>query len=188
MKAPGYTRTACDNLPLAPPAYGGYTGTMKTRRAHTVTDANQLIPWVESVFERLDGHRERWQKHSEGLQILDVLWGQRVESADNPDHEEYVRHRRGMEAASRTVQGVVEKDLIGRGVRLPAGGLDSGIVDFPTTFEGRWIYLCWQRGESHITHWHELETGFQGRRELVDEDAIVMGLDDPLPDDAGLDF
>ena len=161
---------------------------MAKRRAYSVEGANQLIPWVESVFSRLDEHRECWQKHNEGLQILDVLWGERVQSSDNPDHAEYIGHRRDMDEAARTVQDVVEKDLIGRGIRLPAGGLDSGIVDFPTTFEGRWIYLCWQRGEPRITHWHELETGFRGRRELLDDDAMNMGCDEPLPDDSGLDF
>ncbi|MDA0334412.1 MAG: DUF2203 family protein [bacterium] len=161
---------------------------MATHRAYTVQEANELIVWLESVFERLGGHRQRWQRHSRGLQILDVLWGERVESADNPDHDEYVQHRHGMEAATRTIQGLVEEDLIGRGIRLPAGGLDSGIVDFPSTFEGRWIYLCWQRGESQITHWHELETGFRGRRDLVAEDAALMGRERPLPDDTDLDF
>ena len=48
--------------------------------------------------------------------------------------------------------------------------------------------LCWQRSEPRITHWHELDTGFRGRQELIDEHAIVMGLDAELPDDAGLDF
>ena len=161
---------------------------MATHRAFTVEAANQLIPWVESVFLRLDGHRQRALKHSEGTQILEVMWGDRIGSPDNPDHDDYLRHRRAMEEVARTVQGVIEQDLIARGIRLPAGGLESGIVDFPTTFEGRWVYLCWQRSEPRITHWHELDTGFRGRQELIDEHAIVMGLDAELSDDPGLDF
>ena len=161
---------------------------MATHRAFTVEAANQLIPWVESVFLRLDGHRQRSLKHSEGTQILKVMWGDRIGSPDNPDHDEYLRHRRAMEEVARTVQGVIEQDLIAHGVRLPAGGIESGIVDFPTTFEGRWVYLCWQRSEPRITHWHELDTGFRGRQELIDEHAIVMGLDAELSDDPGLDF
>lgn len=147
-----------------------------------------MIPWVESVFARLDGHRERWQKHAEGLQILQVMWGDRITSTQNPDHDEWLQHRRGMEEASRVVQGVVEQDLLTRGIRLPAGGLDNGIVDFPTTFEGRWVYLCWCRGEPRIGHWHELDGGFAGRQDLAPEHDAAMGVDDPLPDDSGLDF
>lgn len=151
-------------------------------------EANGLIPWVESVFERLDGHRQRWEKHSQALQILEVLWADRVNAPDNPDHDEYLQHRRAMDEAARTVQGIVEQDLLARGIRLPAGGLESGIVDFPTTYEGRWVYLCWQRGEPRITHWHELDTGFRGRRDLQDEHVIVMGQDGDLPDPSALDF
>jgi hypothetical protein len=161
---------------------------MATHRAFTVEAANQLIPWVESVFLRLDGHRQRSLKHSEGAQILEVMWGDRIDSPDNPDHDEYLQHRRALENTARTIQAVIEQDLIARGIRLPAGGLESGIIDFPTTFEGRWVYLCWQRSEPRVAHWHELDTGFGGRHELIDEHAIVMGLDDELPDDAGLDF
>ncbi|HJP29973.1 MAG TPA: DUF2203 domain-containing protein [Candidatus Latescibacteria bacterium] len=173
---------------MAPPVYGGYTDAMATHRAFTVEAANELIPWVESVFERLDGHRQRWQRHSEAAQILEAMWADRIESPDNPDHDEFLQHRRGMADAARTIQGIAEQDLMTRGVRLPSGGLESGIVDFPTTFDGRWVYLCWQRGEPRLTHWHELETGFRGRRELTDDQAVVMGKDDVLPDDAGLDF
>ncbi len=109
---------------------------MATHRAFTVEAANQLIPWVESVFLRLDGHRQRSLKHSEGTQILEVMWGDRIGSPDNPDHDEYRRHRCAMEEVARTVQGVIEQDLIARGVRLPTGGLESGIVDFPPPSRG----------------------------------------------------
>ena len=82
-----------------------------------------------------------------------------------------------------------ERDLLGQGLRFPAGGLENGILDFPTTLEGRWVYLCWRRGEVQISHWHELEGGFRGRQELTDENTIAMGrLDEDIPDDSGLDF
>jgi hypothetical protein len=171
-----------------PPAYGGYIGPMATHLAFTVEAANELIIWVESVFLRIDSHRERWQKHHESLQILEVMWSDRIESPENPDHDEYLQQRRGAEDAARTIEGIVKQDLLARGLRIPAGGIEGGIVDFPSTFEGHWIYLCWQRGEARLTHWHEVDTGFRGRRELLDEHSIVMGHDEELPDDSSLDF
>jgi hypothetical protein len=44
--------------------------------------------------------------------------------------------------------------------------LDRGIVDFPSLIDGREAYLCWQVDEPEITHWHGLESGFAGRREI----------------------
>jgi hypothetical protein len=40
----------------------------------------------------------------------------------------------------------------------------TGLVDFVGRHEGRDVYLCWKLGEERITHWHELNTGFAGRR------------------------
>lgn len=53
-----------------------------------------------------------------------------------------------------TAMGVVVKDL------------DQGLVDFLGTRSGREIYLCWRHGEEDIAYWHEINTGFAGRRPL----------------------
>ena len=51
-----------------------------------------------------------------------------------------------------------------------AGGLvkdlDAGLVDFPARREGEDVLLCWRLGEDEVGHWHGLEEGFSGRREL----------------------
>ena len=40
----------------------------------------------------------------------------------------------------------------------------SGLVDFVARHDGRDVYLCWKLGEERITHWHELNAGFAGRK------------------------
>lgn len=40
----------------------------------------------------------------------------------------------------------------------------TALLDFPALFEGREVLLCWRGGEDTITHWHELEGGFAGRK------------------------
>ena len=161
---------------------------MPSHRPFTIDQANGMIPWLESVFSRLDEHREGWGRHYERVQILETLWGEDVESTDNPDHGELLEHRRGMKEAAAAVEDIVHKDILALGLRFPAGGLEQGIVDFPTTFEGRWVYLCWRRGEAGIGHWHEVDGGFGGRREITAEHTVAMGRDDELPDDSVLDF
>ena len=42
----------------------------------------------------------------------------------------------------------------------------TGLVDFPGVREGRPVFLCWQLGERAVEHWHEVESGFLGRRPL----------------------
>lgn len=41
---------------------------------------------------------------------------------------------------------------------------EMGLIDFIGRHQGRDVYLCWKLGEEQITHWHELESGFAGRR------------------------
>lgn len=40
------------------------------------------------------------------------------------------------------------------------------LLDFPAIFEGREILLCWKADETTITHWHEVEGGFAGRKSV----------------------
>ena len=44
--------------------------------------------------------------------------------------------------------------------------IESGLVDFPALVAGRQVWLCWRRGEPQIGWWHDLDTGFSGRRPL----------------------
>jgi hypothetical protein len=44
--------------------------------------------------------------------------------------------------------------------------LDIGLLDFPTWFRGREVYLCWKLGEPAIAFWHGTDEGFAGRKEI----------------------
>ncbi len=44
--------------------------------------------------------------------------------------------------------------------------LQAGLVDFPTLFQGREVYLCWKLGERGIGFWHEVEDGYRGRKPI----------------------
>ena len=46
--------------------------------------------------------------------------------------------------------------------------LDRGLIDFPARHPqtGDTVLLCWELGEPEVAYWHELETGFAGRKPL----------------------
>jgi len=46
--------------------------------------------------------------------------------------------------------------------------LHKGLVDFIVEFEGRPVFLCWMLDEDKIQHWHEVDSGFDGRKRIVD--------------------
>ena len=49
--------------------------------------------------------------------------------------------------------------------------LDIGLIDFPTTYRGNEVYLCWKLGESAIEFWHAVDEGFRGRKP-IDQDFL----------------
>ena len=70
------------------------------------------------------------------------------------------------------MQGLIDQMAAGV-ARIDAMGLtlrdiEHGLVDFPALVSGRQVWLCWQRGETVIDWWHGLDTGFSGRRPLVE--------------------
>ncbi len=41
------------------------------------------------------------------------------------------------------------------------------LLDFPALHEGRVVLLCWKADEDTITHWHEIEAGYAGRKPVA---------------------
>lgn len=66
--------------------------------------------------------------------------------------------------------------LLNRKLQQAAGQLDrwgievkdpeKGLIDFFHVRDGQTVYLCFHLGESAIGYWHELNTGFAGRKPI----------------------
>jgi hypothetical protein len=160
------------------------------KKAFTIAEANALIPRLEAALQRITLLAEDARERNEKLQILDALWGDQVLEPRNPDHGEWQSHQAALAEAVSALEHEIEAEITGRGIRFPWGGLQHGLLDFPTTWEGRWVYLCWQRGEPRLLAWHEVTDGFAGRQQITPEHERRMGReDDPETLDGGmLDF
>lgn len=125
------------------------------RRCFTVHEANELIPFLSG---RLRSLRAVYAKLK--------MWG-----FANPTSEE-ITIRGGIPVVPAYVEALSEfretlEEICQEGCELK--DLESGLIDFPTIWEGREILLCWKLGESEVEHWHELEAGFDGRQSLTTE-------------------
>jgi hypothetical protein len=160
------------------------------KKAFTVAEANALLPILELALDRITRAAEEARERHEKLQVLDALWGEAVLQPSNPDHEEWLAHRATLAAAVDAMESAIQHEITGRGIRFPWGGLQHGLLDFPSTWEGRWVYLCWRRGEPRLLAWHEITDGFAGRQEITEEHERRMGRDDDPDalDDGLLDF
>ncbi|MGH2721992.1 MAG: DUF2203 domain-containing protein [Actinomycetota bacterium] len=106
-------------------------------------------------------------------ELTDVLIALREAYADVAGHAEAVRsstpgnggsaHAQAWADSRRSLDGKLAW-LRSRGIQLK--DLERGLVDFPSVRDGRPVLLCWLLGEPSVDFWHELSTGFAGRRPL----------------------
>ena len=131
-----------------------------SKRFFTAEEANQLVPWLASVFERLVPLRDTEVLHRERLDAI-VL-----ESRGNGGTSaelKLTQQKKKLSDCIREIRRVAQEiDAAGIIVR----DLDQGLVDFPHLWNGREVYLCWVCGEVQIGYWHERDVGFTGRQRL----------------------
>ena len=129
-------------------------------RYFTVEEANEALGEVRPLTEELVEHRRalvELQERQSALTARIAGNGGNVE----PHELEDVQERLDKEVAgiARCVARIHE---VGGLVK----DLDDGLVDFPATYEGEEILLCWRLGEDEIAFWHGLDEGFSGRKPL----------------------
>jgi hypothetical protein len=145
------------------------------RRVFKVGEANALLPHMREVLNRILELRGLVGERTDQLKILDVIWGRKVAEKSNPDHETFREHRKAIGGAVEEIERLIREEILALGVRFPPGGLEHGLLDFPSTLDDRPILLCWRVGESEIVAWHEVDGGFDGRKPLTSRLADRMG-------------
>ncbi|MDE2705535.1 MAG: DUF2203 family protein, partial [Gemmatimonadota bacterium] len=107
-----------------------------TRKAFTIEEANAKLPQLEDALQRIEVKKGAVRYHDQQLQILDALWGQAVTRSTNPDRDAFDQHRRRVNDLIIDIKRIVAEEIIAEGVRFPVGGLERGLLDFPTTYQG----------------------------------------------------
>jgi hypothetical protein len=132
-------------------------------RLFTVDEANALLPRLTEIFRRMDPKLARLRELQDLVEDAETYWHSTGEGMP-PD--ERVRHERlvALLNEARTEMDAEIQQVHALGCELKDAY--QGLVDFPASIEGNVAYLCWQRGETAVAHWHSLETGFAGRRPL----------------------
>ena len=135
-------------------------------RLFTIEQANASLPLVRSITADLVGRTREFVERKERLEGL--LAGRRLAPGD-PYDEELAQVCTELEQEAQRIEEY-QTELRDLGV-LPQGPFD-GLVDFPSLRDGRIVFLCWKFGESEVTHWHETDAGFAGRRPLETASAV----------------
>jgi hypothetical protein len=127
---------------------------MLHQRHWTPAEANQLRPVVGAIVRGLRAAREVLARTG-----FDDEFALLAESSGGAWP--------GRERARAAVEMTLGFEQLER-LDIVVRDLDRGLVDFPAVIDGREVYLCWLVDEPAVTHWHAIESGFAGRRPLVD--------------------
>jgi len=128
------------------------------KKTFTLADANRTLPLVSRIVRDLVARYPDWRALVEEFELLTSS-----QRADAPDPR-VAQLERQVTALAREIDGYIhEVTELGAEVRNP---LDSGLVDFPGTHDGRSIFFCWKLGEEAIEYWHERDGGFAGRQPM----------------------
>ena len=135
-------------------------------RYYTLREARAALPVISrDVRDAVHAH-SRYQEADDALKSLTqriLMNGGTV--VDTAGAENWKSQRDSGAQALKTFLGRMEE----RGVLVKDLGV--GLIDFPTLYRGREVYLCWRMDEDDIDFWHSTDEGFAGRK-LIDSDFL----------------
>ena len=124
----------------------------------TLSEANRTLPLVKRVVQDIASLYPSWKDLVSRYELIAAK--ARPDWGESP---EQLALKAQIDDVARKINAcLVELEQVGCEFK----GFEEGLVDFHGKLEGREILWCWKLGEDRITHWHELEAGFQGRQPI----------------------
>jgi hypothetical protein len=126
----------------------------RPKRLFNLAEANRTLPLVSRIMDdivRTTLERDQTSERSRAL----LLEGKSREAEAEEDRAQSLDHQKEAFIEELQAIGCLCKDPV------------RGLVDFPSRFEDRIVFLCWQRGEPEIRFYHELDGGFVGRKPVL---------------------
>ena len=129
---------------------------MDETRIFTLDEAERTLPLLRRILTDLRAEYRIWQDAGAEYELLAA--GARAERGET---DELLAARRAMTESADRISGFLD-EIAAIGCLFK--GFDAGLVDFYTLREDRLVFLCWRVDEDHITHWHDIDTGYAGRQ------------------------
>ncbi len=135
-------------------------------RRFTHSEAESLLPEIEAAIRDAIAAKADYDTAERAIHAL----SQRVMMMGGSlvDRDSVLQRRVQRDQCAQRVKASL--DAI-QGYGCLVKDLDIGLIDFPTLFRGREVYLCWKLGERGIGFWHGVEEGFAGRKP-IDQDFL----------------
>ena len=132
----------------------------------TLREAEKLLPEVGAAIRDAISLKSEYEQAETEVQRTSQ-WIM-MSGGASVNREQVLRSKSRRDTSAAQFQAAIEKiQSFGCLVK----DLDIGLIDFPTSFRGQEVYLCWKLGEPGIGFWHGVEEGFRGRKK-IDQDFL----------------
>jgi hypothetical protein len=133
-------------------------------RYFSLEQAHRMLPLVEQSVRDAIALKAQYQHADEALK--DVTRKVMASGGMQLDRAHVGQLRQERDAAAQRLQSALD-NIHEHGCLVK--DLDIGLLDFPTMYRGREVYLCWRLGETKIEFWHGTDEGFRGRKPIDDD-------------------
>ena len=131
---------------------------MSEARIFTLEEAERTLPLLRRILTDLRAEHRVWQDAGAEYELLSA--GQH---SGRDEHDALVAARRVVTDSAERISAYLDEI---QAIGCLFKGFDAGLVDFYTLRDDRLVFLCWRVDEEHITHWHEVESGYAGRQPI----------------------
>ncbi len=126
--------------------------TFQFSKHYSLDEARALLPQIRKWLEHITSLRLQ-------LAHCEQRLSGRVESGNDLGGEMVNRWIKTISELKTVLQEFESREILIK-------DLERGLVDFPALREGREIFLCWEKDDADIEHWHDLDGGYSGREPL----------------------
>ncbi|MCH8288358.1 MAG: DUF2203 domain-containing protein [Candidatus Marinimicrobia bacterium] len=128
----------------------------------TVNDASKLLPQLSTIIDEFRDRRDTFFKLNRELNELREVVGNEAYRSEELSNKERI-----LVATSKELENLLD-EVSKQGCMLK--DVEHGLVDFISIFRGKKVFLCWQQGEEEISWYHDIQSGFTGRKKISDPD------------------
>ena len=119
---------------------------------YTLAEARALLPQIRQWLDQLEKLHHQMRKDEQILQPI-VAGGS---DAGGKVVERWIRTIANLR--------VIVAEFEAREIQIK--DVERGLLDFPAIIGDREVFLCWEKDEEDIEHWHDLDSGYAGRERL----------------------
>ncbi len=122
------------------------------KKHYTIDEARLLLPQVRQWLEHLE-------KSQHELDRLDQRLGNLAKEGEDLGGDTVNRWGKALAQLREAAHQFESREIFIK-------DLERGLIDFPALRNGKEIFLCWEKDEDDIEHWHDLDSGYAGREPL----------------------